>query len=211
MSPSPKIGVGVVFVVLGAKAPQFLAVRRIVALNERSGVDYQLGMTGAFIDRGRRPRWIGVPIRAPDFAPRVHVKSAQVAVAERIAEHDHHASIEDGRARRAPGVLRIVVLAGVNYSEVLLPDEIAFEVVTVEPLEPNDTTTWRPSVPESQRRNCCGDDEESWEHPRTPDGPRQSSRSGDRARKRAIGASRYRCGNPAHLWPPARRPNSDCC
>src|SRR5262245_3392539 len=116
-----------------AEAPEFLARHGVIATNELCRVGDKFDPRRTFKDRRRTPRWDLVPIGTPELLPRLQVECRNERILLDVALHDHAILVNDRRATDSPLVVRIVKPAGTQFPKILLPKEVALEIVGVEP------------------------------------------------------------------------------
>ena len=132
--PGPTIGVGMAISELPEYRHSSLPVIGIVAARELGRLRDQLRLAVALEDRRRRPRGNLFALRAPHFLAGRDVERREERAALDVALHDHHVLPDDRRAADAPLVVGVEEPAGVEDAEVLLPEQLAVEVVGVKPL-----------------------------------------------------------------------------
>ncbi len=123
-------------VAAAGQLPDFLAGLEIVRAHVPPAVDDELRLPVHLMHRRRAPRRHVTPRDAPQLLAAPGVERPEERPLLNIRLDDHDVVVKDGRAPGFPLRRRVGEPAGVEHAEVLLPEQLALEVVGVEPFRP---------------------------------------------------------------------------
>src|SRR5262245_7492730 len=114
------------------KLPYFLSVFEIVGSDERPAIGYDLSVSARTVHIWSAPASFTEPFAgsAPDLPAILQPKGGQKRRVRRIARKYDTVAMQSGRAAKAPADS---ILADIDNSEVLLPEQRPREIIAVEP------------------------------------------------------------------------------
>src|SRR5215212_2897293 len=118
---------------VGGEPPKLFARHGVVPAYGLRPVGYYLGARLPLVDRRRAPSGqLALAHRLPHLLARLQVVGGDERTLLYVGLYDDEVLVDDGRAAVLPLIIRVVEPAGVEHAEVLLPEELARQVVVVE-------------------------------------------------------------------------------